>query len=83
MREVVFITSPWYTIARRLPPTSPVMTGPACSAACRRGTAANLRSNSGAARWSACSIAKKQATGRAPSRPSVTVQVITISSPTY
>ena len=34
---VVFITSPWKTIARRLSPTSPAMTGPAWSAARNRG----------------------------------------------
>jgi len=32
MRAVSFITSPWKTMARRLSPTSPVMTGPAWNA---------------------------------------------------
>jgi hypothetical protein len=83
MRAVVFITSPWKTIARRLSPTSPAMTGPAWSAARNRGATPKSRSKSGAALVSACSISKKQPSGLAPCRPSEAVQVITISSPTY
>lgn len=45
IRDVVFMTSPRYTIARRLPPTSPVMTSPACGAAWRRGCARNSARN--------------------------------------
>jgi len=43
MRDVVVITSPWKTIARRLPPSSPVTTSPACSAARSFGTVPKLR----------------------------------------
>ena len=77
------MTSPWNTIARRLPPASPVTTSPACSAARSFGTVPNSRSNSGAARASAASMANRQASGRAAARPAGTSQVTTISSPTY
>src|SRR5262245_13702117 len=70
MRAVVFMTSPWYTIARRLPPTSPVITGPACRAARSRGTAPNSRSNLAVDRASARSTAKKEAGGAGPRAPS-------------
>ena len=67
--------------ARRQP--TPPVTGPAWSAARNRGATPKSRSKSWAALVSACSIPKKQASGRAPCPPSDAVQVITISSPTY
>ena len=82
-RPVVFMTSPWKTIARRTWPTSPAMTSPRCRAARSSGCTPKRWTNRFASAASAARIAKKQRSARASATPSASTQVTTISSPTY